>query len=72
METELGRDSFLEGLECLIGLQKAYCKYITTTSLKCYYNQKLTSIFFDISKVLMSNTYYAKFQVFMSTESAIN
>ena len=58
METEFGRDSFLEGLDCLIGLQKAYCEYITTTPLKCYYDQKLT--------------YHAKFQVFMSTGSAIN
>ena len=48
METEFGRDSFLEGLNCLIGLQKAYCEYITTTPLKCYYDQKLTSIFFSM------------------------
>ena len=66
IETEFERDSFLEGLVCLIGLQKAYCEYITTTPLKCYYDQKLTFIFFDVSKVLMSNTYHAKFQVFMS------
>ena len=55
METELGRDSFLEGLECVIRLQKAYCEYIRTTPLKCYYDQKLTSIFF------FSMYYHAKF-----------
>lgn len=40
MKTELGRDSFLESLECVIRLQKAYCEYIRTTPLKCYYDQK--------------------------------
>ena len=43
------------------------------TISKCYYDQKLTSIFFfDISKALMFNTHHAKFQVFMSTRSVIN
>ena len=35
--------------------------------LMCYYDQKLTAIFFHKSKVLMFNTYHAKLQVFMST-----
>ena len=58
METELGRDSFLEGLECVIRLQKAYCEYIRTTPLKCYYDQKLTSIFFfDVLSRQVSSLY---------------
>ena len=41
--------------------------------LKCYFNQKLTPIFFfQKSKVLMFNTYHAKLQAFMSTRSVIN
>jgi len=45
----------------------------TIAFLKCYYDQKLTSIFFfHKSKVLMLNTYHAKLQVFMSTRSVIN
>ena len=42
-------------------------------TLKCYYDQKLTSIFFlHKSKVLMFNSYHAKLQVFISTRSVIN
>ena len=41
--------------------------------LKCYFDQKLTPIFFfHKSKVLIFNTYHAKLQVFMSTKSVIN
>ena len=58
METKLGRDSFLEGLECVIRLQKAYCEYIRTTLLKCYYDKKLTYIFFfDVSSRQVSSLY---------------
>ena len=40
--------------------------------LKCYFDQKLTPIFFHKSKVLMFNTYHANFQVYMYTRSVIN
>ena len=41
--------------------------------LKCYFDQKLTPIFFfHKSKVLVFNTYHAKLQVFKSPRSVIN
>ena len=62
------RDSATQDVHCL----KCLLPIRIRKTLKCYYDQKLTSIFFHKSKVLMFNTYHAKRQVFISTRSVIN
>ena len=64
---------FLRGLGLSNRATKSILRIYHDNSFKVLLWSKIDFyFFFDVSKVLMSNTYHAKFQVFMSTGSAIN